>query len=1031
MLGIMAVCAVVCAFLIPRVNVNPDMTLYLPDESQMKTGMDRMAETLPDLDQHMRLMSIMLTDTSLVAEAPAVLDSLTGHLTLDSVRQRDSLTLFRFNITSSTNTETIKKSVLEYYGTSAVVEVDGDNLVMEGIGEVVLVGFALIFVVLFIMCRSLMEVLLFLAATGIAVMLNMGTNYFLGMVSLMTHSLVAVLQMVLSMDYSIILMNRFREEKTKGKASQEAMASAIDASAPTILSSALTTFVGLIIIKFKIGADLGWVLSKGVLFSLLCNFTVLPALILIFEKAIWKTEKRTPTIPVAPIARFERSFRWPLTILFVVIFVGAFRLQKRTEISFSAVWPTRITDAFPPDNPIMLLYSTDEETAVPDLLDSLAKDPGVKSTLSYPSLAVKQLSSAEMAARFAEVSPLVTEELLDIVYYAKAHPKRTERLRLSQLEESADILASQGLIPSGLSLDAITVPQIEAEPEEGDGRSQPAMTQEGPDATAASDTTAVIPDTFAVIPDTFAVIPDTLAVIPDTLAVISGPDRESPADDTGTLTVQEPEGLSYEEVTTPLTASQVADLVGADRSLISMVYRMAGRKGSGATMEPYLLVRFVRDEILADKRLSRMVPKADAERIHLMGQQMDSVVAAGPRPLMDPAGLMAMADTASSVHPPLLDTADMRLPVYAGNDVAAAVMPGSSSVVPGSDRASAEPEPEYVPTPMEVLAEMAFTDGRYSSYKVYRALKDVGLEVTRGEIDLLYLYTAARLTPEKELKMSVGELLDFVNDDLLANPDFAVIVPEEMRAQLQEARTLLASGTGMLRGDECSLALTLTSYPAESASTHEFVGRMQKMADETLHGEHYLIGESVMYKELKDGFPRELLLLTILTVVAIFLIVATTFKSVLIPIVLILTVLSGVYVNVYASGLGGETMLYLSYLIIQGVLMGATIDYSILFTGYYRNCRAIMGVRNSLAITYYRTVNSILTSGLIIILVPLVMSHTVKDQMTASVLHSLSLGAMAVILMIIFVLPGVLAALDPLIVPRDKRYKRPTTGENR
>ena len=66
-------------------------------------------------------------------------------------------------------------------------------------------------------------------------------------------------------------------------------------------------------------------------------------------------------------------------------------------------------------------------------------------------------------------------------------------------------------------------------------------------------------------------------------------------------------------------------------------------------------------------------------------------------------------------------------------------------------------------------------------------------------------------------------------------------------------------------------------------------------------------------------------------------------------------------------------MLYLSYLIIQGVLMGATIDYSILFTSYYRHCRTIMGVRKSLAVTYYRTFNSILTSGLIITLVPLVM----------------------------------------------------------
>ena len=973
LLLVMAIAAVACAVLMPKVNVNADMTVYLPDQSPMKQGMDRMAETLPDLDQHMRLMSIMLTDTSLVAEAPAVLDSLTGHLTLDSVTQKDTLTLLRYNITSTTDTEAIKKKVLDHFGTKVLVEVDGDNLVMSDIGEVILIGFAMIFVVLFIMCQSVMEVLLFLVATGVAVVLNMGSNYFLGTVSLITHSLVAVLQMVLSMDYSIILMNRFREERKRGKESQQAMSSAIDASARTILSSALTTFVGLIMlvfIKFKIGADIGWVLSKGVVFSLLCNFTVLPALILMFEKAIWKTTKKTLTIPVAPVARFERLFRWPLTVLFVLVFVGAFILKQRTPISFAATWPTPITEEFPPDNPVMLLYSTEDEAAIPDILDSLSVDRNVLSTLSYPSLALKRLTSAQMAERFAEVSPLVTEELLDVVYYAKVHPRRTERLRLSQLEESANLLAQNGVDRAALDLDAITARQIEAEPDE--------------------------PEVVETV-----VLSEVEESQTDTVSVSVSVPATAPAD-----TVSAQPGMTYEDVTTPLTASQVADLVGADRRLISLVYRMAGKKGSGATMEPYLLVRFVRDEVLTDKRFSRMVAKEDADRIHQVGQQMDSVYAAGPcLAVVDPAGLIAAADSVEEITVPLIDTtAIAQAPVE----------------IPAP-----EPEPVYVPTPIEVLAEMAFTDGRYPSYKVYRALKDVGMDVTKEEIDLLYLYTASRLAPEKDFAMSVGELLDFVNDDLLKDPAFSAFVTDDMKQQMSDARSMLVSGTGMLRGDDCSLALALTSYPDESPETFGFVERFHKLADKYIQGEHYLIGLSVMYKELKDGFTHELLLLTILTVVAIFIIVALTFKSLFIPVLLIITVLSGVYVNVYACGWGGGTMLYISYLIIQGVLMGATIDYSILFTGYYRNCRTIMGIRKSLAVTYYRTVNSIMTSGLIIVLVPLVMSYTVDDKITASIMHSLSMGALAVILLILFVLPGVLAALDPLVVPRKNRFIHP------
>lgn len=975
--------AAVCAVLIPKVNVNADMSLYLPDNSPMKQGMKQMSESLPLLDQHMRLLSVMLTDADLRPDAPAVLDSLTGHLKLDSVREKDNLTLYRFNITSETDTEAVEERILEHYGDKAVVEVDGENLVMGGIGTTIFTGFVLIFIVLIIMCRSLMEVLLFLVTTGIAVLLNMGTNYFLGTVSLSTHSLVALLQMVLSMDYSIIIMNRYREEKTRYDSHPQAMAAAIRLSARTILSSALTTFVGLVMLVFlrlKIGADLGWVISKGVALSLLCNFTVLPALIIAFDKAIEKTGKRTPTFPVAPIARFERAFRWPLTILFVAIFVAAAILHRKTEINFSAVWPTTITTEFPPDNPVMVLYSTADESAVPDFLDSLSTNPKVLSSVSYPSLSLKKLTSAEMAERFQSLSPLITEDLLDIVYYAKAHPERTERLRLSQLEKSAEMLADAGLI------EPIALPDLNALPKAPEPVSAPE-----PEPEAEPE----MPEAAVPANDSVAVAVPAAA---DTTAVETEPDPEA-------------QGFTYEDATTPLTAEQVATLVGTDRRLISMVYRMAGEKGRDAKMEPYRLVRFVREKVLTDKRFSKMIPKEDAGRIHEMGVQLDSVVAAGP--------LRLPVDTLlADVRAPMLpDTADVpRKPEF----IPPVEEPAAEEPV------AAEPEP-YIPTPLEELAEMAFTDGKYSSAKMQKVLSGAGVKVSREEMDMLYLYTAARLNTDKSFTMSVGEILDFVYGEMMGNPAYGKIVTPEMEEQVLKAREAFDSGVGMLRGDDYSLSLILTSLEAESQEAYDFLDRAEALADQMFDGPRYFIGESCMYKEMKEGFPQELLLLTALTVIAIYIIVALTFKSLLIPIILLITVLSGVYVNVYASGAGGSPMLYISYLIIQGVLMGATIDYSILFTNYYRHCRTIMGVRKSLAVTYYRTFNSILTSGLILIIVPLVMSYTTKDQLTGSIFHSLAMGALAVIFLILLVMPGVLAALDHLVVPAKGRF---TTGNS-
>jgi len=991
LLVVMVAFAAVCCLLIPKVNVNADMALYLPDNSPMRKGMEQISKSLPMLDQHMRLMSVMLTEPDLRADAPSVLDSLTGHLTLDSVREKENLTLYRLNITSETDTEALEERIVEHYGDKAVVEVDGENLVMDGIGTIVGTGFVLIFILLIIMCRSFMEVLLFLLATGFAVLMNMGTNYFLGTVSLVTHSIVAILQMVLSMDYSIILMNRYREEKKHHGSLPEAMAAAIRLSAPTILSSALTTFVGLVMLVFlrlKIGADIGWVISKGVVFSLICNFTVLPALIITFDKAIQKTGKRTPSFPVAPIARFERAFRWPLAVLFVGVFVAAALLQRKTEINFSSIWPTRITTEFPPDNPVMVLYSTADENAVPDFLDSLSNDPKVLSAVSYPSMAIKKLSSAEMADRFRSLSPLVTEELLDIVYYAKAHPERNERLRLSQLEESANMLADAGLI------EPFALPDLEISPRAPLGRNDRVQKEEVTEAEPEPE------------------IPAVAEPQEDSVAVAMAPTEAEDSTLSEEIVPEAEPGITYEDATTPLTAEQVANLVGTDRRLISMVYRMAGEKGRDARMEPYRLVRFVREKVLTDRRFSKMIPKEDAGRIYEMGARMDSIVAAGP--------LVIAVDTLlADVRAPMLpDTVNVpRKPDF---------IPPVEEPEQASPVTASEPDP-YVPTPLEELAEMAFTDGKYSSAKMQKVLSGCGMKVSRGEMDLLYLYTGARLNEDKSYTMSVGELLDFIHEEMMENPAYERIITPDMKEQVMKARDAFNSGVGNLRGEDFSLSLILTSYEAESHEVYEFLDKAESMAAGSFTGPSYFIGESCMYKEMKEGFPQELLLLTALTVLAIFIIVALTFKSLLIPVILIMTVLSGVYVNVYASGVGGQPMLYLSYLIIQGVLMGATIDYSILFTSYYRHCRTLMGVRKSLAVTYYRTFNSILTSGLIITLVPLVMSHIVKDHLTSTIFHSLAMGALSVIILILLVMPGVLAALDRLVVPAKGRF---TTGNS-
>ena len=183
-------------------------------------------------------------------------------------------------------------------------------------------------IILIIMCESYIEPFLFLATILMAVLLNNGTNIIFDSVSNITSSISAILQMALSMDYSIMLINRYRQERENEPNNKiQAMKNALYNTFTSILSSSVTTIVGLIALvfmSFTIGKDLGFVLAKGVLFSLICIFFVLPILILMCDKLIAKTKKKTPHIKLDKIGKISYKFRYIAVPLFIVIFISSY-----------------------------------------------------------------------------------------------------------------------------------------------------------------------------------------------------------------------------------------------------------------------------------------------------------------------------------------------------------------------------------------------------------------------------------------------------------------------------------------------------------------------------------------------------------------------------------------------------------------------------------------------------------------------------------------------------------------------------------
>ena len=331
------------------------------------------------------------------------------------------------------------------------------------------------------------------------------------------------------------------------------------------------------------------------------------------------------------------------------------------------------------------------------------------------------------------------------------------------------------------------------------------------------------------------------------------------------------------------------------------------------------------------------------------------------------------------------------------------------------------------PTPADLQAELfielvfggkEYTPAQMAS-KLSRLMKLSGVKsapVTADQMSLLYTYYGSVHSACDTMRLGLDQLLTYICDTLIYDTRLADMVPNSAREQVAGVKEQVIGGMGQLRQPSHSLFVVLTSLPVESAQTYAFVDTLMSKADAQLVHDHYYLGESVMYSEMKAGFGHEMNVVTLLTVLAIFLIVALTFRSLIVPTILVVTVMTAFYVNVVMAGLISGQVLYLAYLIVQAILMGATIDYGILFANYYRENRKTMPQYEAVSAAYRGSIRTILTSGIIMVIAPGVMAALIDDLMISNIVRSLAIGAFMAVLLILTVVPAVLVALDRLVV---------------
>ena len=406
------------------VNVNYDLTKYVPSYTQSSQGLDKMKEEFgyPGTARLM-IKDVSLYEAKMYKDQLAAVDGVDQILwcdttvnvyagedfvNLDDIKDyyKDGCAVMDITFEEESDSPKTERAIDEMKaitgdkGCYVGMAVQNKSLIettAREMGRILVVAVLMILAVLCLATTAWTEPILFMMVMGVAVLLNKGTNIFLGTISFLTDNVAIILQLATSMDYSIFLLDAFMSWRDTGLSEEEAIVKAVEEAINSIFASSLTTVVGflaLVTMKFNIGFDMGLVLAKGIVFSLLSVVFFMPAMILKFTKLNDRTKHRSFFPDFTKLGKGVFKIRYAVLIGVLLITPPAYVAQGMNHFLYgnSAVGGAKgtqvyeddqeITQRFGRSNMLLLIYPNNDMVAERRLSDELEALPYVKSVTS-------------------------------------------------------------------------------------------------------------------------------------------------------------------------------------------------------------------------------------------------------------------------------------------------------------------------------------------------------------------------------------------------------------------------------------------------------------------------------------------------------------------------------------------------------------------------------------------------------------------------------------------------------------------------
>ena len=443
--------AIFCFIASGWVQVNNDITAYLPDSTETRQGL-----TIMDTEFTTFGTNDILVDNISYAQAESLAHKMETVRGVKSVAFDDTDDHYKdaaalFSVTYDGETEdsistdalsSIKDILSGYdvYYTGEVGNAQSDSIASE-MQVVMLIAVVIICLVLLFTSHTYMEIPVLLVTFGTAALLNKGTNFLLGEISFISNSVAVVLQLALAIDYAIILCHRYTEERLTQDA-REAVISALSKAIPEISGSSLTTLSGLLamtFMQFRIGYDLGIVLMKSIVLSLLSVFTLMPGLLMSFSSLIDRTHHKSFVPKINVWGRFVYKSRFVMPPIFVVVLIAAFFFSNQCPYVYgsstlttytkndSQIAQEKVDETFGSTNMLALLVPTGDYEAEGRLARALESMPQIDSVTALSSSEAMDgymLTDRLTPRQFAELTDLDIE-VARLLYSAYAVDQET------------------------------------------------------------------------------------------------------------------------------------------------------------------------------------------------------------------------------------------------------------------------------------------------------------------------------------------------------------------------------------------------------------------------------------------------------------------------------------------------------------------------------------------------------------------------------------------------------------------------------